>query len=93
MKGMCLVDWFGSRAASRPEDDLFDMQEPVKYWRLLTEKRCVMFDTVVQVEFLQVKGIITVAFLEHASCEMRHIRAEGRTEVVSCPDLVVKFDE
>jgi phage major head subunit gpT-like protein len=52
-----------------------------------------MFDTIVQVEFFQIKSILTVTFLEHASGKMRHIRAEGRTEIVSRPNTVVKVDK
>jgi len=52
-----------------------------------------VFDTIMQVDFCQIKSIFAVAFLKHTSGEMRHKRAEGRTEIVGRPDVVVEFDE
>lgn len=52
-----------------------------------------MFNAIVLVEFFQIKSIVGVAFLKHPRGEVWHKRAEGRTEVVSCPDVVVKVDK
>jgi hypothetical protein len=69
------------------------MHKSGKYSGSLTEERCIVFDTIVQVKFFQIESITAVVFLEHTSSKVRHIGAEGRAEVVSCPDMVVKVDE
>lgn len=52
-----------------------------------------MLNTVVEVDFSQIKRVLGEIFLQHMSSQIRHKKGEARREIVGCVEFMWHFAE